>query len=68
MRSLIGVQKGEKTSTSSPGSTTDWKAAKSPCIPPFKTTTSCSRAGMRLRSLSFEAMAARSSGMPDEGA
>ena len=45
MRSWIGVQKGEKTSTSSPGSTTDWKAPNSPCIPPLRTTTSSSRAG-----------------------
>ncbi len=64
----MGVQKGEKTSTSSPGSTTDWKAAKRPCMPPFMTTTSSSRAVMRLRARSFSAAAARSSAMPEEGA
>src|SRR6476659_5486963 len=68
MRSTIGVQYGEIMRTSSPGSRSAANAAKRPCMPPLTTVAAPSSAGMPLRRRTFSAIAASSSGIPDEGA
>src|SRR4051812_36967375 len=68
MRSRIGVQYGEIMRTSSPGSRSAAKAAKSPCMPPLTTVAPPSSTGMPLRTRTFSAIAVSSSAIPEDGA